>query len=96
MARADGRYALRRWEVNLERADEWGRAAEVAAARGNLGEAGSAAHRQQACTDLAAEFRARYLSAARRVRRLTAGSGGIHVLDTPFTSRNAWRNHRDA
>ena len=36
--RADGRYALRRWEVNDEWAAEWARDAEVAAAAGRADE----------------------------------------------------------
>jgi hypothetical protein len=77
-ARATGRYALRRWEVNFERADEWDHASAAAADAGQSEAAMAAACRQRAFADLAHTFHKRYGVAAGRVRRLAERRRRLH------------------
>jgi hypothetical protein len=51
--RADGRYALRRLEVNVERAEEWRRDAEAAASAGRPDQAAAAVLRHCAFSPMA-------------------------------------------
>ena len=69
-ALAAGRYALRRWEVNIERADEWHREAELAAHNGRYHAAADALLRQRVHADLANDFQHRYHRQLRLTRAL--------------------------
>jgi hypothetical protein len=70
-ALAAGRYAMRRWEVNVERADECHRVAEVAAHTGQYHAAADALRRQRVYADLAGDFKHRYHRQLRLVHALT-------------------------